>query len=163
MAFIGFGGVVEYQYTVTNPNATPANNVFLDDDVIGPIAGPLTLDPGASETFFVKQTIEEMTTNTVTASGEVSGATCEEAGVHGNRDDRGSDPRSLRLQGREADQRTLDGVGLVLVDVCVVAYDGAAGGTVLSTQDNVMPGDVISVIGHGRLAQRPGVGDLRCG
>jgi len=68
------GSTVEYQYKVTNPNATTVDNITVDDDQLGVIASGISLDAGKSRTFFKTALISEETTNTVTVTGGVGGS-----------------------------------------------------------------------------------------
>jgi len=102
------------------------------------------------ETFFLTRTLYESTTNRATASGAeaVTGTMCvpgiDEVPVTvvlpptGSFDCKAAKP--------------IDGLSMEWAgaqNVCVVAYDGALGGTVLSTQDNILPGDIVTIIGMG--------------
>jgi hypothetical protein len=150
--FISLGGTVEYQFKVTNPNASQADNVFIDDDVIGPIAGPISLDPGEMQTFFVTQQIGVDTTNTATVSGSVGGNACDE----------GEDTVIVTVEEPPLgpfdckDAKPLTGLTMIwqgVDDVLVVAYDGNLNDAVLLTQDNVTAGTEVVVTG---FSQSPG-------
>jgi hypothetical protein len=67
------GCEIEYQYKVTNPNATGLVDITVVDDKFSPppIATGETLAAGASTTFFVTQTLYDSTTNTATVTGEL--------------------------------------------------------------------------------------------
>ncbi|MCH2173027.1 hypothetical protein MK489_19790 [Myxococcota bacterium] len=70
---------VEYTYEITNPNATEATGVSIDDDQIGNIASGITLGAGMTETFIATALISEATTNVATLNGFVDGVACNEA------------------------------------------------------------------------------------
>ena len=75
----GAGGTpVTYTYTVTN-NGTALTGVMVDDDNLGPIAGPLPLASGEMKTFTVTALINATTTNMVTVTGTL--ANNEECGA----------------------------------------------------------------------------------
>jgi hypothetical protein len=147
--YISLGGVVEYQYTVTNPNPSTADNVIVTDDVFGPVGGPISLDPnGGSHTFFVKNAIETETVNTATVTGEVSGSVCtqDEDTVIVTVADPLPGPFECS-DAKPIDQLTMTWDGMT--DILVVAHDGNADDPVLWTQDNVTQGTEVTVSGMG--------------
>jgi hypothetical protein len=155
---ITLGGLVEYQYKVTNPGTNP-NSVTVDvvDDPNAADADPTTipvgsttLAPGEMHTFYMTRTLYESTTNeaSVTGSDDVSGDQCtmdvDQVPVTvvlpptGSFDCYKAKPikkLSMKWNGTQ--------------DVCVVAYKGDVGGVVQKTEDNIQPGDVITVGGLG--------------
>lgn len=74
--FVGLGGVVEYQYVVTNPTGD-AVVVDVDDDKLGEIASGLVIPAGESVTLYQLATVEETTTNVATVTATQGGSTCE--------------------------------------------------------------------------------------
>jgi hypothetical protein len=76
---ITLGGNVQYQYTVTNPNALPVDNVTVNDSELGTVASGVTLAPGASQTFIATGTLLGTTTNVATVDGDILGDLCTQA------------------------------------------------------------------------------------
>src|SRR5207244_287385 len=70
------GADVEYTYTITNNAPTTVNNVTVEDDQLGAIAGsPIaSIPPGGMVTLTAKQFVAATTLNTVTVSG--NGGVC---------------------------------------------------------------------------------------
>jgi hypothetical protein len=60
---------VTYTYTVNNTGNTVLSNVTITDNVFGAVGGPITLNPGVSQTFTKIATITNDTTNIATATG----------------------------------------------------------------------------------------------
>ncbi len=60
---------VTYTYVVNNTGDTALSNVFVTDDHLGTIAGPISLAVGASQTFTATATITATTTNIATTNG----------------------------------------------------------------------------------------------
>ncbi len=148
--FVGLGGQVEYQYTVTNPNAGDATNVGVLDDPFGLIASGETIPAGESKTFFTTKTLYATLTNEAFVSGEVGNSTCTQT----------PDPEELTVtvslppQGsfdcsdaKPINQLSMEWAGLQ--NVRIRAWKGSVGGTLLKDQDNVMPSDVVTVTGLG--------------
>ncbi|MCS5637032.1 MAG: DUF11 domain-containing protein [Myxococcota bacterium] len=75
---VALGSEVEYSYVVTNPNAAAAENVSLDDDILGNIATGVTIPAGESVTFTTTALVEVETTNIATVSGQVASQVCSE-------------------------------------------------------------------------------------
>jgi hypothetical protein len=75
---ITLGGNIQYQYTVTNPNALPVDNVTVDDSELGQIVSGVTLAPGESQTFVATGTLLGTTTNIATVNGDILGDYCTE-------------------------------------------------------------------------------------
>ena len=70
------GSEVEYTYVVTNPNDDPVDFVSVDDDLLGNIASGVSIPAGGTATFVTTAMIEEETTSTVTANGQVGSLQC---------------------------------------------------------------------------------------
>jgi hypothetical protein len=68
------GNAIVYHYEVKNTGASVLTNVFLNDDKLGQIAGPFSLNAGETKTFDTQTTLSQTTTNTATAS--VQGGSC---------------------------------------------------------------------------------------
>jgi hypothetical protein len=75
---VALGSDVEYSYVVTNPNAAAAENVSLNDDILGNIASGVTISAGESVTFTTTALVEVETTNIATVSGQVGSQVCSE-------------------------------------------------------------------------------------
>jgi len=75
---VALGSEVEYSYVVTNPNGAAAENVSLDDDILGNIASGVTIPAGESVTFTTTAVVESETTNIATVTGQVGGQVCSE-------------------------------------------------------------------------------------
>jgi hypothetical protein len=146
---ISLGCEIEYQYTVTNPNPVDLVNVDVNDNPHGPIASGETIPAGGSVTFFATKTLYETTVNEATVTGElISGETCtagmDEVTVTVTLPPTGSFDCSDAKPINELSM-VWDGVG----NICVRAYDGNVGGTLLKTVTNVAPGDIVKVTGMG--------------
>src|SRR5437773_12043402 len=65
------GGDVEYTYTIKNNAPTTVNNVTVEDDQLGTIAGsPIaSIAPGGTATLTATQSVAGTTLNTVTVTG----------------------------------------------------------------------------------------------
>jgi len=74
---VALGAEVEYSYVVTNPNSATAENVSLDDDILGNIATGVTIPADSSATFTTTALVEVATTNVATVTGQVGGQACE--------------------------------------------------------------------------------------
>ena len=70
---------VEYTYEVTNPNATDATSVSVDDDQLGNIVSGATVGAGMTESYTATAFISAETTNIATLNGIVDGVACNEA------------------------------------------------------------------------------------
>jgi hypothetical protein len=148
---ISLGGNVQYQYTVTNPNADTVDNVTVTDDHLGEIASGQSIAPGASVTFKKLATLYGTTTHVATVTGDVEGDICEA----------GSDSLTIGvrapMQGsftcsQWIKELTLIWDGAQTVDVKVWA--GAPGSsTLLTIFEDVNPGDAITA---GSLASGAG-------
>jgi hypothetical protein len=136
---ITLGGNVQYQYTVTNPNDLPVDNVTVDDSELGEVVSGVTLDPGESQTFIATGTLLGTTTNVATVSGDILGDLCTE----------GTDEVTTTVTvppngaftcscGQALTELTLKWDGGQTVDVKV--WDGAPGSTLLNTWNNVIAG-----------------------
>ena len=73
---VALGSDVEYSYVVTNPNSAAADNISVDDDLLGNIASGVSLDPGETATFTTTALIEFETTNVATVTGDIGGQAC---------------------------------------------------------------------------------------
>jgi predicted Rdx family selenoprotein len=72
------GSTVTYTYVVTNNGLTAQNNIFLEDDQLGPLAGPFSLQPGEMFTYSTTTQLNTTTTNVATAYvHNGSGRECE--------------------------------------------------------------------------------------
>jgi hypothetical protein len=76
---ITLGGNVQYQYTVTNPNALAVDDVTVEDSELGTIVSGETLAPSESKTFIATGTLLGTTTNIATVNGSILGDACTEA------------------------------------------------------------------------------------
>jgi hypothetical protein len=136
---ITLGGNVQYQYTVTNPNELPVDNVTLNDSELGEVVSGVTLAPGESRTFIATGTLLGTTTNVATVSGDILGDYCTEA------EDSVTSTVIVPPNGaftcscgQSLTELTLEWSGAQTVDVKV--WDGAPGSTLLNQWDNVAPG-----------------------
>jgi hypothetical protein len=73
---ISLGGEVEYQYTVTNPNASQADNVTVTDSELGEIVSGESIPAGGMKTFVTTATLFSTTANQAVVMGDVGGAAC---------------------------------------------------------------------------------------
>jgi len=145
---VALGGEIEYQYTVTNPNPDPAINVSVDDSPHGPIVSGETIAGNDTETYFITKTLFESVTNVATVTGEVGDVMCIPAV------DQVDVTVSLPPQGffdcsaaKPIDGITVEWAGAQAI--CVEAWDGAVGGTLLMQQDSVAIGQMLTVDGMG--------------
>lgn len=140
---ITLGGNVQYQYTVTNPNADTVDNISVDDDQLGNIASGVSLPAGQSVTFTKDATLFGVTTNVATASGDVLGNFC----------DPGTDQVTIDVVvppsgafscscWQSLSEVSLTWDGTETVDI--VVWDGAVGGTQIGTFDDVLVGDTVT-------------------
>ena len=136
---ITLGGNIQYQYTVTNPNDLPVDNVTVNDSEIGQVASGVTLAPGESQTFVATGNLLGTTTNIATVNGDILGDLCTEA------EDEVTTSVIVPPNGvftcscgQSLTELTLKWNGATAVDVKV--WDGAPGSTLLNTWDNVVPG-----------------------
>jgi hypothetical protein len=136
---ITLGGNVQYQYTVTNPNDLPVDNVTVEDSEVGEVASGVTLQPGESQTFIATGTLLGTTTNVASVNGDILGDLCTEA----------TDEVTSTVVvppngaftcscGQALTELTLKWDGAQIVDVKV--WDGAPGSTLLNTWNNVAIG-----------------------
>lgn len=86
------GGLVTYNYTVTNPGTVPLSNVSIVDDKCTGLPGRVVGHPGdlnknnllesnESWSFTCKSNIYKTTTNTATASGDANGLTAKDFAI----------------------------------------------------------------------------------
>jgi hypothetical protein len=144
---ISLGGNVQYQYTVTNPNASTVDNVEVIDDQLGVIASGESIGPGGVETFVRNATLFGTTTNVATVTGDVGGDIC----------DPGTDTLTVNVLApppgafccsEPIKELTLKWGGAQTV--LVKAWKGAPFASPLLAQfDAVAPGDAVSVHGFG--------------
>ncbi len=148
--FVGLGGEVEYQFTVTNPNAADATGVAIVDDPLGPITSGQTVPAGQSKTFFVTKKVLQSFIDTATVTGDVDGGMCTPAVSN-----EVNTTVSLPPQGSFdcSDAKPIDGLTMIWnapQAICVVAYDGTAGSSpILKTMDFLGQGSVVTVTGMG--------------
>jgi hypothetical protein len=146
---IALGGEVQYQYKVTNPNASTADNVQVTDSELGEIVSGQSIPAGQTATFLSEATLFSTTTNIATVMGDVGGNACEvvtdEVLVDVQLPPQGafgcSDPISELTM-------IWDGPP-ILGAVDVTAWQGDVGSTIVGTFNNVAPGDTITVSGIG--------------
>ncbi len=144
---ITLGGNVQYQYTVTNPNGDPLENVSVDDDQLGNIVSGATIAAGASQTFIQNATLFGTTTNVATASGDIGGDVCAPGVDQVTVGVSAPPPGSFSCSGYLNElSMTWNGAGPVLVK----AWAGSVGtSTLIGTWENVQPGDTLDVEGLG--------------
>ncbi len=76
---VAVGSTVTWTYVVTNSGNVPLTDVYVTDDVTGPVAGPITLNVGESETFTVTGTAQVgQYSNVATANGTYQGQEVED-------------------------------------------------------------------------------------
>jgi hypothetical protein len=73
---VALGSDVEYNYLISNPNASAVSNVSLDDDILGNIASGITIPAGGTASFTATSLVEAETTNVATVTGDVAGQVC---------------------------------------------------------------------------------------
>jgi hypothetical protein len=143
---ISLGGNIQYQYTVTNPNADTVDGIAVNDSELGEIASGVSLAPGQSTTFVAPATLLGTTSNVATATGNVLGDICTPG------EDSVTTSVVVPPSGsftcscwQELTELTLKWNGTQIVDVKV--WDGPVGSTLLTTLDNVLPGSKKTVTG----------------
>jgi serine-aspartate repeat-containing protein C/D/E len=152
--FVGIGGTIEYQYKVTNVdlNGEDAVNVTVWDSEIGLVGSVPLLGVGDDVTFFAAQTLFQDTTNLAIVTGNVVGAEPLVA-CAGDLDSVTTTVPMPPMGPFDChDAKPIDELVMTwdgTVDICVKAWDGAAGGTLLATHDNVLIGDSIAFNGMG--------------
>ncbi|MEM7413706.1 MAG: hypothetical protein AAF430_25980 [Myxococcota bacterium] len=144
---ITLGGNVEYQYKVTNPNASQLDNITIDDDQLGVIASGLSLAPGEMTTVKAGATLFGTTTNVVTVTGDVGGDVCAPAtdqvtiGVT-------APPPGTFYCSEPISELTLIWNGVQNIDV--TAWEGGVGTSLIAAaHEDVAPGEAITVSGLG--------------
>ena len=70
------GSEVEYSFQVTNPNTETANQVAVEDTLLGTVASGVSIAPGETQTFSTRVVLEGAASNQGTATGEVGGLSC---------------------------------------------------------------------------------------
>lgn len=143
---IELGGNIQYQYKVTNPNASTVDNVTVTDDQLGVVVSGESLASGEMREFVVPATLFGTTTNVATASGDVNGSVCL-AGTDQVTVGVLSPPPGSFSCSEPITELTLIWNGSQIVDVKV--WESFVGGTLLGTFDNVEKGEAISVDGLG--------------
>jgi hypothetical protein len=149
---VSLGGTVEYQYKITNlsPN-DPVDVTSVFDDQLGELISsppPLMLDPGEMVTLFETTTLTETTTNKATVKATTNGDICmdmDEVTVEIIPPPPPPPEAFVCKDAKPIDALSMEWAGAG--NVCVVAYDGDVGGTLLDTVDNVVPGDVVTIDG----------------
>jgi len=142
---ITLGGNVQYQYTVTNPNADPVDGVEVVDDQLGVVASGESLAAGEVRTFVQPATLFGTTTNVATVTGEVMGAVCAPGTDQVTVGVSAPPPGAFFCSGPISELTMVwNGAQTVLVK----AWDGDPGSSVLVNQfEDVAPGDAITASG----------------
>jgi hypothetical protein len=70
------GSEVEYSFQVTNPNTETANQVAVEDTLLGTVANGISIASGETQTFTTRLVLEGSASNQGTATGEVGGLSC---------------------------------------------------------------------------------------
>jgi hypothetical protein len=138
------GGLVEYQYELSNSGASSVSNISVFDDVLGAIPSSPVLGPGQMETLYQTVALQQTTTNKVTAVGTVNGQQCtadDEVTV-----DVVAPPSGPFTCSKPIDELTMIWNGSVIVDV--EAFKGRVGGESLGTVSDVAPGDEVTISGY---------------
>jgi hypothetical protein len=144
---ISLGGNIQYQYTVTNPNASTVDNVQISDDQLGVIASGVSIPASRTQTFVKNATLFGTTTNVATVTGDVTGNVCN-PGVDQLTVSVSAPPQGSFYCSEPINELTLIWNGAQTVDVR--AWSGAPNAsTLLETFDDVDPGDAITVSGLG--------------
>jgi hypothetical protein len=144
---ISLGGGIQYQYTVTNPNDDPVDNVTITDDQLGEIVSGLTLAPDETQTFTKNATLFGTTTNVATATGDVAGDICD-AGVDQVTVNVLAPPPGSFYCSEPINELTMIWNGAYAIDV--KAWQGNPGTSLLLAQFvGVSPGESITVSGLG--------------
>jgi uncharacterized repeat protein (TIGR01451 family) len=143
---ISLGGVVEYQYKVTNTGPIPVDDITVTDDQVdsGPIASGFTLAPGEMTTLFDTRTLFSTTVNVATVTGERNGEMCQDV----------TDSVEVIVTAPPAGpyecNKPMKRLAMIwdgLQDVRVVVWKGAVGSTELADIPLVAPGEVVDVGG----------------
>lgn len=142
---IALGGNVQYQYTVTNPNADPVGNVEVVDDQLGVVVSGESLAPSEVRTFVQPATLFGTTTNVATVTGDVMGAVCAPGTDQVTVGVSAPPPGSFSCSGPISELTMVwNGAQTVLVK----AWDGDPGSSLLVNQfEDVAPGDAITASG----------------
>jgi hypothetical protein len=144
---ISLGGNIQYQYKVTNPNASTVDNVQVTDDQLGVIASGVSIPAGGSQTFVKPATLYGTTTNVATATGDVSGNICA-PGTDQVTVSVLAPPQGAFNCSEPIHELTLIWNGNQTVDIRV--WSGAENvSTLLDSFDDVAPGQAITVSGFG--------------
>lgn len=144
---ISLGGAIQYQYKVTNPNASTVDNVQVSDDQLGVIASGASIPPGGEQTFVKGATLFGTTTNVATATGDVTGNICT-PGVDQVTINVLAPPPGSFYCSEPISELTLIWNGSQTVDI--KAWKGNENfSMLLESFDDVEPGDAITVAGLG--------------
>lgn len=143
---ITLGGEIQYQYKVTNPNASTVDNIEVSDDQLGVIADGVSLGAGEMATFTKNATLFGTTTNVATANGDINGDACD-PGVDSVTVDvlvppQGSFTCSC---GVSMSDITMTWNGTEPVDVKI--WSAAPLSTLIAYVDNVVPGEDVTAGG----------------
>jgi hypothetical protein len=144
---ISLGGNIQYQYTVTNPNDDPVDNVEVTDDQLGVIASGESIPAGQSVTFTKDATLFGTTTNVATATGDIGGDICN-PGVDSVTVNVTAPPPGSFSCSEPVTELTLTWNGTQTVDVRVWKGNENVS-PMLASFDDVAPGDSIEVAGFG--------------
>jgi hypothetical protein len=145
--FVGLGSEVEYQYTVTNPNAGTATNVAITDDVFGAIASGLTLAPGESHTITKTRTLYSTLTNTAMVTGKVGNTVCT-VGEDSLKVTVDLPPQGFFDCSSAKPLNTITFIWDGTQNIKVKAWKGSVNSTLITTVNNVVPGQSVSVTGY---------------
>jgi len=144
---ITLGGNVQYQYTVTNPNASTVENVTVTDDQLDVIVSGASIPAGESETFVAPATLFGTTTNVATVTGDIGGDLCTPA-MDSVTVTVTAPPQGAFYCSEPISELTMIWNGAQTVDVKIWEGDPGAS-TELGYFNNVAPGDVVSMDGLG--------------
>ncbi len=146
---ISLGGLIEYQYKVTNPNPTGVVNVAVLDDPHGTIVTGESLAAGEMKTFFATRTLFETVVNKALVTAEdAGGAECTAAMDQLTVTVTLPPPGSFDCSAaKPINELSMEWGGLQ--NVRIRAWKGNVGSTLLKDQDNIVPGTVVKVTGLG--------------
>jgi hypothetical protein len=143
---ISLGGNVQYQYNVTNPNGDTVDNVEVSDDQLGLIVSGASIPAGETHSWVKGATLYGTTTNVATASGDIGGDVCN-PGLDQVTVNVTAPPPGSFYCSEPISELTLIWNGHETIDV--KAWEGAVGGNLLTSFDNVAKGDAITIDGFG--------------
>jgi hypothetical protein len=149
LTLVGFNGQtagneVIYTYTITN-FGDALTDVSITDDKLGPIASGLTLLSGDEKTFEAAAQLTETTTNVATVSGYLDGHSCVASAT-----------ATVTVEAPQvpfvcSEAKPINSISMVwngTQAVKIKAWKGAVGSALLSTIDNIQPGQEITVTGY---------------